>query len=131
MDRSYLKPLKLLCLACTSWLLHLSSSSLHLRHVVVSRYKVRMEEMRQSCRIIHQCLNKMPQGEVKVDDNKISPPTRSEMKASRLTCCRWRVGCMVCACPLTGRTCVVHLPVVFYAHRKQPAVADVNLTLCV
>ena len=39
-----------------------------------------MEEMRQSLRIIHQCLNKMPKGEIKVDDNKVVPPKRAEMK---------------------------------------------------
>jgi len=39
-----------------------------------------MEEMRQSLHIIHQCLNKMPAGEVKVDDAKLTPPSRSEMK---------------------------------------------------
>ncbi len=41
-----------------------------------------MEEMRQSLRIMHQCLNKMPAGEIKVDDAKIAPPKRSEMKVS-------------------------------------------------
>lgn len=41
-----------------------------------------MEEMRQSLRIIEQCLNKMPAGEIKIDDAKISPPKRSEMKES-------------------------------------------------
>jgi len=46
------------------------------------RYLVRMEEMRQSVRIIEQCLNKMPPGEIKVDDNKIVPPKRAEMKDS-------------------------------------------------
>ncbi|KAJ8307687.1 hypothetical protein KUTeg_014768 [Tegillarca granosa] len=46
------------------------------------RYLIRMEEMRQSLRIIHQCLNNMPPGEVKVDDNKIVPPKRAEMKAA-------------------------------------------------
>ena len=44
------------------------------------RYLVRCEEMRQSIRIIHQCLNKMPGGEVRVDDHKIAPPKRYEMK---------------------------------------------------
>ena len=44
------------------------------------RYLCRVEEMRQSLRIIHQCLNKMPEGEVKVDDAKITPPGRREMK---------------------------------------------------
>jgi NADH dehydrogenase (ubiquinone) Fe-S protein 2 len=41
-----------------------------------------MHEMRQSLRIIEQCLNKMPAGEVRVDDNKVVPPRRSEMKES-------------------------------------------------
>lgn len=39
-----------------------------------------MEEMRQSMRIIEQCINKMPPGEIKVDDNKVTPPKRAEMK---------------------------------------------------
>jgi len=46
------------------------------------RYLVRMEEMRQSVHICLQCLNKMPAGEVKTDDHKILPPSRSEMKES-------------------------------------------------
>jgi hypothetical protein len=44
------------------------------------RYLIRAEEMRQSVRIILQCLNAMPDGEVRVDDNKITPPRRAEMK---------------------------------------------------
>jgi len=39
-----------------------------------------MEEIRQSIRIVQQCLNQMPPGEIKIDDNKISPPKRAEMK---------------------------------------------------
>jgi NADH-quinone oxidoreductase subunit D len=46
------------------------------------RYLVRMEEMRQSLKIIRQALDKMPGGPVKVDDRKISPPPRAEMKRS-------------------------------------------------
>ena len=46
------------------------------------RYLCRIEEMRQSLHIIEQCLNKMPAGEIKIDDAKISPPKRSEMKES-------------------------------------------------
>uniref|UniRef100_A0A8C6PTN8 NADH dehydrogenase [ubiquinone] iron-sulfur protein 2, mitochondrial n=1 Tax=Nothobranchius furzeri TaxID=105023 RepID=A0A8C6PTN8_NOTFU len=46
------------------------------------RYLCRVEEMRQSLRIILQALNKMPEGEIKVDDAKVSPPKRSEMKTS-------------------------------------------------
>jgi len=46
------------------------------------RYLCRMEEMRQSVSIIVQCLNQMPEGEIKVDDRKIAPPSRSAMKQS-------------------------------------------------
>ncbi len=46
------------------------------------RYLCRFEEMRQSIRIIEQCLNKMPPGEVRVDDAKITPPRRAEMKVT-------------------------------------------------
>nr|CAD2161958.1 unnamed protein product [Meloidogyne enterolobii] len=46
------------------------------------RYLCRLMEMRESLRIILQCLNKMPRGEVKVDDQKIMPPNRAEMKES-------------------------------------------------
>jgi NADH-quinone oxidoreductase subunit D len=46
------------------------------------RYMVRMEEMRQSLRIMRQCLTQMPGGPVKVNDNKIAPPRRAEMKRS-------------------------------------------------
>ena len=46
------------------------------------RYLIRMGEMRESLKIIEQCLNKMPQGEVRVDDCKIVPPKRAEMKES-------------------------------------------------
>ena len=46
------------------------------------RYLVRLEEMRQSLRIVHQCLNQMPNGPVKSDDNKVTVPARAEMKQS-------------------------------------------------
>lgn len=46
------------------------------------RYLCRVEEMRQSLRIIDQCLNQMPAGEIKVDDAKLTPPSRHEMKTS-------------------------------------------------
>ena len=50
------------------------------------RYLIRMEEMRQSVRIMKQCIAKLRapdgQGAVAVEDNKIFPPRRGEMKRS-------------------------------------------------
>jgi NADH-quinone oxidoreductase subunit D len=50
------------------------------------RYLIRMEEMRQSTKIMKQCLEKLRsaegRGPVAVDDNKIVPPKRAEMKRS-------------------------------------------------
>jgi len=46
------------------------------------RYLIRCEEMRQSIRIITQCLNQMPDGPVRCDDAKVVPPRRAEMKNS-------------------------------------------------
>lgn len=46
------------------------------------RYLVRVEEIYQSLRIIKQCIEKMPQGEIKTNDHKITPPTRAKMKES-------------------------------------------------
>jgi|TARA_B100000003_G_scaffold122746_1_gene109969 NADH-quinone oxidoreductase subunit D len=47
-----------------------------------ARYLVRVEEMRQSCKIIEQCINKMPKGIVLANDAKMAPPSRKEMKGS-------------------------------------------------
>ena len=47
-----------------------------------ARYLVRVEEMRQSLRIIKQCLDNIPNGPVKSTDNKIAPPKRGDMKKS-------------------------------------------------
>jgi NADH dehydrogenase (ubiquinone) Fe-S protein 2 len=46
------------------------------------RYLIRVEEMRQSLKIIEQCIKNIPNGPVKTSDYKISPPSRSEMKNS-------------------------------------------------
>ncbi|MGA8258604.1 MAG: NADH-quinone oxidoreductase subunit D [Arenicellales bacterium] len=46
------------------------------------RYLVRIEEMRQSARIMHQCIDWLRDnpGPVMIDDHKITPPRREEMK---------------------------------------------------
>jgi NADH-quinone oxidoreductase subunit D len=46
------------------------------------RYLCRVEEMRQSVRIIKQCLERLPDGPVTATDNKVVPPKREEMKSS-------------------------------------------------
>ena len=46
------------------------------------RFMVRCEEVRQSMRIMKQCLLEMPEGPVCSDDRKIVPPKRAEMKQS-------------------------------------------------
>lgn len=46
------------------------------------RYLVRMEECRQSLKIIKQCIEKMKPGPVSCQDGKIVPPKRNEMKRS-------------------------------------------------
>lgn len=47
-----------------------------------ARFLVRMEEMRQSSRIMIQALENLPDGGVMVDDRKVAPPPRSEIKQS-------------------------------------------------
>ena len=46
------------------------------------RFMVRVEEVRQSARIIRQCLREMPEGPVASEDRKVVPPRRAEMKQS-------------------------------------------------
>ena len=46
------------------------------------RYLIRIQEMRESLVIINQCLNKIPEGPVKVDNFKIVPPSRNNIKNS-------------------------------------------------
>ena len=46
------------------------------------RYLVRMLEIRESMRIMRQCLEQMPEGPVRVVDQKVTPPPRGEMKRS-------------------------------------------------
>ena len=44
------------------------------------RYLVRIEEMRESVKIIMQCCEELPDGDFQTSDKKISPPLRDEMK---------------------------------------------------
>lgn len=46
------------------------------------RYLVRVEEMRQSLKIISQCLKDIPDGDFRTKDPKVSPPSRQDMKTS-------------------------------------------------
>lgn len=47
-----------------------------------ARYLVRMEEMRQSVRIMRQCASRMPKGRVMVDDYKVAMPDRDDIEKS-------------------------------------------------
>jgi len=46
------------------------------------RYLCRMEEMRESIKIIKDCIKKMPSGPVKSIDGKITPPKKDDLKNS-------------------------------------------------
>ena len=46
------------------------------------RFMVRVEEVRQSARIMKQCLREMPEGPIASLDRKVVPPKRAEMKRS-------------------------------------------------
>tara|TARA_Y100000741_G_scaffold170024_1_gene128806 strand:+ start:1671 stop:2846 length:1176 start_codon:yes stop_codon:yes gene_type:complete len=46
------------------------------------RYLCRIEEMRESVKIIKDCIKKMPSGPVKSIDGKITPPKRDDLKNS-------------------------------------------------
>lgn len=49
---------------------------------VYDRYLVRMEEMRQSLRILDQALKDVPSGLVRTSDRKVTPPPRAELDTS-------------------------------------------------
>lgn len=46
------------------------------------RYLVRVAEMRQSAKIVKQCLEKMPEGPILAENTKVVPPRRGQMKHS-------------------------------------------------
>jgi NADH-quinone oxidoreductase subunit D len=46
------------------------------------RYLVRIFELRESIKLIRQCLDKMPEGPIKSTDSRVAPPSRGDMKHS-------------------------------------------------
>jgi NADH dehydrogenase I D subunit len=46
------------------------------------RYLIRITEMKQSLKLISQCIDLIPNGLIKTNDNKICPPTKAELKQS-------------------------------------------------
>ena len=46
------------------------------------RYLIRVFEMKESLKIIEQCLNQIPSGIIKSSDNKLTPPSRKDIKQS-------------------------------------------------
>jgi NADH-quinone oxidoreductase subunit D len=46
------------------------------------RYAIRLNEIRESIRIVYQCLEKMPKGDYRVQDKKVTPPPRARIDES-------------------------------------------------
>jgi NADH-quinone oxidoreductase subunit D len=46
------------------------------------RYSIRLNEIRESCRIIRQIVEKMPAGDYRVQDKKVTPPPRGRIDES-------------------------------------------------
>ena len=49
---------------------------------VYDRYRVRVEETRESMKIVRQVMDAMPKGDYRIDDRKITPPPRSRIDES-------------------------------------------------
>jgi len=49
---------------------------------VYDRYRVRIEEMLESLKIVEQVMDSMPKGDYRVDDRKITPPPRARIDES-------------------------------------------------
>ncbi|MCU1453656.1 MAG: dehydrogenase subunit [Acidimicrobiales bacterium] len=46
------------------------------------RYAIRLNEIRESMRIVHQILDRMPRGDYRVQDKKVTPPPRARIDES-------------------------------------------------
>ena len=46
------------------------------------RYAIRINEVRESMRIVHQILDKMPGGDYRIQDKKVTPPPRARIDES-------------------------------------------------
>ena len=46
------------------------------------RYAIRLNEIRESMRIVEQCLERMPSGDFRADDRKVTPPPRARIDES-------------------------------------------------
>ncbi|MDQ4005996.1 MAG: NADH dehydrogenase (quinone) subunit D [Actinomycetota bacterium] len=46
------------------------------------RYAIRLQEIRESAKIVQQCLERMPSGDYRAQDKKISPPPRARIDES-------------------------------------------------
>jgi NADH-quinone oxidoreductase subunit D len=46
------------------------------------RYAIRLNEVRESIRIVHQIVDKMPRGDYRVQDKKVTPPPRARIDES-------------------------------------------------
>ena len=47
-----------------------------------ARYRVRVAELRESVRLCHQALDRLPDGPVRTSDRKVMPPSRAELQGS-------------------------------------------------
>ena len=46
------------------------------------RYAIRLNEVRESVRILRQCIEKMPEGDYRIQDKKVTPPPRARIDES-------------------------------------------------
>jgi NADH-quinone oxidoreductase subunit D len=49
---------------------------------VYDRYRVRVEEIKESLKIVEQAMERMPKGDYRIDDRKITPPPRARIDES-------------------------------------------------